>query len=583
MKKKGFDPRYLKDLYLFLGTSAISHLGLGILSGMALFAVELAFAYGLQGFLSALGLLGPEGVQLPRWVPANNLTHILIFIVLIGGARTLLQWSQAYLASASLEVQKFEQRIRILKWAFFSESTSSGEAMTLFNENANAAGMLINNLQTLSVLVVTSALLWVGLLYISPVPTLIATGFLALAGFLLRAVDFKIKRAGDQVNREITAVNTRILSNIKNLLLMQIYGTQGREEEQARAGLTRQLNHYLGYLKLTGLKYAFPQMTGICMVAVITLTALHNGAKPSLLISYFYLFIRFVQNFSEAVRTASQFHFFQPPMLKLMDWWKNKYLVGNFDNTPTTDLIKTRETFLPFGWTVANTSFSYAGGNVNVIENLNLNILPGETVVIMGPSGAGKSTLLYLLLGNFRPTKGQINISSGTEEFSLNSFKPRLLQNVGYVGPESFIIEGSINDNLFYGLDSIPTAMEVDEALRKAECQFVYDLPKGKEHILSEQGQGLSAGQKQRLSLARALLRKPKVLFLDEATSNLDTETEGRLVKTLSELKGQLTIIAVTHRQSLTAIADKVFHLDSQNISHKTQRDEKPLSGIESV
>lgn len=143
----------------------------------------------------------------------------------------------------------------------------------------------------------------------------------------------------------------------------------------------------------------------------------------------------------------------------------------------------------------------------------------------------------------------------------LGSCKGKLLASLGYVGPESFIISGTIRDNLMYGGTDNYSDNEMKAVLKLAECHFVLLMKDGLNHYLSEQGEGLSAGQKQRLSLARALLRKPKVLILDEATANLDVRTEALLIKTLIKLKTQMTLIIISHRKSLLKVADQTLYL----------------------
>jgi len=142
--------------------------------------------------------------------------------------------------------------------------------------------------------------------------------------------------------------------------------------------------------------------------------------------------------------------------------------------------------------------------------------------------------------------------------------RAKLLQTVGYVGPEPFLFDGTIRENLLYALSGrLPDDAQIFAAMDKAECGFVRELSLGLDHPLTEQGLGLSAGQKQRLGLARALLRDPKVLVLDEATANLDFETERRLVETLGDLKGRMTLLIVTHRPALRAIGDLCLELSA--------------------
>jgi ABC-type bacteriocin/lantibiotic exporter with double-glycine peptidase domain len=216
----------------------------------------------------------------------------------------------------------------------------------------------------------------------------------------------------------------------------------------------------------------------------------------------------------------------------------------------------------PVGWKISSLAFTYPGAHAEAIHGLSLDIKPGQAAVIIGPSGAGKSTLLALLLGVLRPSSGTIDVSLEDVSSRLDgTTQPLLLHNIGYVGAESFLIEGTIRQNLLYGLRGTPTEAQIADAVRKAECGFIQELPQGLEHCLTDQGQGLSAGQKQRLGLARALLRNPRALILDEATANLDLDTEMRLVQTLVGLKGQMTIIGVTHRQALLEIADQTVRM----------------------
>jgi ATP-binding cassette subfamily B protein len=211
----------------------------------------------------------------------------------------------------------------------------------------------------------------------------------------------------------------------------------------------------------------------------------------------------------------------------------------------------------PIGWDLKNVSFTYPESDTTVIKLLSLTVAPGSTLVILGPSGTGKSTLLSMLVGDLSPTEGTVSVMLDGEPKSLTEAQSRLSKNIGYVGPESFIFDGTVYENLVYGLFRPVTDTEVREALEITECQFVWSLPHQLSHHLSDQGHGLSAGQKQRLSLARAFLRQPKALILDEATSNLDTETEARLIQTFLRIKGRMTVVCVTHRDSLLTIADR--------------------------
>jgi len=283
-----------------------------------------------------------------------------------------------------------------------------------------------------------------------------------------------------------------------------------------------------------------------------------------MLVSYLYLLLRLLLAFSAVNQCVSQM---------LMYWPNTKALLTWFETNSPDRLAPAGARLAPagaavpalVGWSLRDLSFTYPSGGQPVIENLSLEVPPGRTLVIVGPSGTGKSTLLALMLGLLRPNRGRVElILGGGKPEPLEPRRAELLRGVGYVGPESFLIEGTIKDNLYYGLEHEPEPGEIAAALEKAECQFVNDLTRGLSHILTEQGQGLSAGQKQRLALARALLRRPQVLILDEATANLDVATESRLTETLSRLKGKMTLLIVTHRATLLPLADITLDLDER-------------------
>jgi ABC-type bacteriocin/lantibiotic exporter with double-glycine peptidase domain len=220
------------------------------------------------------------------------------------------------------------------------------------------------------------------------------------------------------------------------------------------------------------------------------------------------------------------------------------------------------------GFKVKNLNFKYDGATHKIFEGLDLEIQPGEAFGIIGESGSGKSTLISLLLGQLEPQSGEVLVcDSASNHWPLKTAKKSLLNCVGYVGPEPFLFDASLLTNLCYGLNREPTEEDLKLCLETAGCQFIYKFPQGLSHRVTDQGQGLSAGQKQRISLARALLRKPKVLVLDEATSNLDATTELKLIETLKSLRGQMTMVIITHRDSFLALTDRVARMSESGLS----------------
>jgi ATP-binding cassette subfamily B multidrug efflux pump len=211
-----------------------------------------------------------------------------------------------------------------------------------------------------------------------------------------------------------------------------------------------------------------------------------------------------------------------------------------------------------------NVDFSFPGDDRKTLENINLEILPGETVAIVGGTGSGKSTLVNLIPRFLDPTAGRITIDGhDLREISLKSLR----SNIGLVLQENFLFSATVRENISLGKPDAP----LDEVMKAADLaqahRFASEFPKGYDTPLGERGIGLSGGQKQRVALARAILTDPKILILDEATSSVDTETEYLIQEGLSDVMENRTTIIIAKRLSTIRDADKIVILKNGKIS----------------
>lgn len=223
-----------------------------------------------------------------------------------------------------------------------------------------------------------------------------------------------------------------------------------------------------------------------------------------------------------------------------------------------------RRTFtgLQRGVTLAHVSFAYPGREPT-LRDLNLVIPKGTLMALVGESGAGKSTVVDLLMGFHEPTDGSILVDdTPLPEFDIRSYRGR----IGYVPQESVLFNASIRDNLQWAK---PGATEED--IRQACCQahaeeFIARLPDGYDTLVGDRGVRLSGGQCQRIALARAILRRPDLLILDEATSSLDSSSERLIQQAIEAIAKETTVIVIAHRLSTIATADAIYVLQHGRI-----------------
>jgi len=217
-----------------------------------------------------------------------------------------------------------------------------------------------------------------------------------------------------------------------------------------------------------------------------------------------------------------------------------------------------------------NVSFYYNVGE-EVLKNINFRIRAGEMIGLVGSSGAGKSTLVNLIPRFYEVTDGEIFIDNrNIKDMDLNALR----SHIGVVLQEPYLFYGSIAENIAYGRPSA-TMEEIIWAAKAANAhKFIMNFPDGYDTIIGERGIGLSGGEKQRISIARAILKNPKILILDEATSSVDTETEKLIQEAIDRLIKNRTTIAIAHRLSTLKNADRIIVLENGEIVEEGTHDE---------
>lgn len=226
--------------------------------------------------------------------------------------------------------------------------------------------------------------------------------------------------------------------------------------------------------------------------------------------------------------------------------------------------------------TFEDVSFGYPSAEEQALKNVELDVLPGETIALVGPSGAGKTTLCNLVARFYDPTSGRLLLDGrDLREVDVESYR----RFIGIVEQDVFLFDGTIAENIGYGkreatLDQIKQAAAVANA-----AEFIEPLPKQYDTLIGERGVKLSGGQRQRLAIARAVLADPRILILDEATSNLDTESERLIQASLTQLMEDRTCFVIAHRLSTITHADRIVVLQGGQIVEMGSHEELMASG----
>ncbi|MEY2192771.1 ABC transporter ATP-binding protein [Neobacillus sp. BF23-41] len=289
-------------------------------------------------------------------------------------------------------------------------------------------------------------------------------------------------------------------------------------------------------------------------------------AQPAELILIIMIFSRLWPRFSGIQSNLEQLGSISPAFTALIDLQKQSKDAKELD---VGDFYNVKPILINTGLECRNVNFRYNQREPNyALQNINFQVPVNRMTAIVGRSGAGKSTLIDIIMGLNRPETGQVLIDGNAlTGANLLSFR----KSISYVPQDPFLFNATIRENLLI-IDQNASEEKIWEALEfSAAADFVKNLPNGLDTLIGDRGIRISGGERQRLVLARAILRKPSILVLDEATSALDTENESKIQEALDRLKGTMTVIVIAHRLSTIRNADQVIVLEQGEIIQQGQ------------
>ena len=544
--------------------------------GVVLFALESAVALVIQLVLYSLGMSADLGA-LPFGIsPSLSAGALCALFLLVGLIRLVVQAVSNQTAIAAQESVTTRLRSMTLHHMMFNPKglwPSGTQIHFHFTEAFPKTGAFAMNLSQFIPLVIQATGIAILLLFVSPNLAIIGFSGLFIASVPINNLNKALKKHAHGAPGAQKALLHGIDRVTRNWIMVSAFNTKTIEYRHLDAHVRQYARSFLRIKFLSTVAATIPQCLGVIVLAtLIYLEKSSIGIGGAAFLSFLYLFLRFTTTIGQIVSGIGNITHTAPALRLTHQFIKTirKESPNSLDECEASRLSDSPDTTFivphaaqvePPAISIQSVSFSY-DKHRKVFDELTLQIEKGSQIGILGRSGTGKSTLLALVLGIQRPTAGAVLIDNESPKDYFEKTHAR----VGYVGPDPFLIQGTIRENLLYGLPFHATDAMINSALASAAFdRDVGNLKLGLEHQISENGEGLSAGQKQRLSIARSLLRKPCILVFDEATSNLDRTTEKEIRDTILSLKGIATTLVVTHRPELVAGMDAIITLNQEN------------------
>ena len=521
-----------------------------LLIGMAIDVV----AEGEKSFLASMGY--PDVY--------DQLLILTIFTVIIWVLESLFQYlydilwrNLAQTVQHELRMQTY-RHIQDLEMQWFSEQ-STGRLMSILNDDVNQLERFLDKgatdlLHVATTVIVVSTIMFlvtpeVAILGITPIPVIVTGSFL-----YQRRIGIRYSK----VRREVAELNSILNNNLAGITTIKSFTAEEREANRVSKAsqIYRDANK-----EAIRLSASFIPLIRMAILFAFTANMLVGGwyaLEGKIGLGEYSVIVFITQRLLwPLTRLGETFDLYQRAMAstsRVLDLLDTEVSIIEGKNS-----LESVSGDIEF----SNISFSYKGRE-EVLKEINLKINSGQTIGLVGPTGSGKTTLIRLLLRFIEPSKGFIKLDNeNIRDLTLNSIRG----SISLVSQTTTLFPGSVRDNVMYGnLDA--TEMQLIEAARIAEAtNFIDNLPDGWETNIGEDGHKLSGGQRQRIAIARAILKDSPILILDEATSNVDNETEAALKRSINLISKNRTTIIIAHRLSTVRNSDLIAVLEDGGIN----------------
>lgn len=522
-------------------------------------------------------MLGPyfTKIAIDQVIPQKNLSLLLILGAIFLFSLVIIGWCMRYRIYAITEIgqdilkdMRFSifEHLQKLPFSYFDSRPHGKILIRVVNYINTLSDLLSNGLINLISDLFNVIITLIFMLFIDVKLTLYSLLLLPVLFVMVLFIQGKQRKAYQELSNKQSNLNAYIHESISGIKITQSFA---REDENFQIFNEVSEEYRQSFMKAVRVQYLlWPAVQNIsvittCFIYFVGIRQLGVSVTTGTLIA----FIGYINNFWNPVINIGNFY------NSLIT--ANAYLERIFETMDVVPEIQDAPHAIalpPIKGTVdfQHVYFRYEEGK-NILTDVSFHIEPGQTIALVGPTGAGKTTIINLLSRFYDVNEGAVKIDGyDVRDVTLRSLRKQM----GVMLQDTFIFSGTIIENIRYG-NLAATEEEVIQAAKIVRAHdFIKDLKDGYETVVEERGSTLSAGQRQLISFARALLADPKILILDEATSSIDTKTEELLQEGLQQLLKGRTSFIIAHRLSTIKNSDKIFYIDGGRIVEEGSHDQ---------